>query len=187
MKLLFNGDSITSCYNVETNEDDMCGYAKILGHAFDIDYVNKAVAGATSSDLLNTVYGDVTPDYFILQIGANDAWNKIKNNIYVSSEQFYNNICSIIAEVKKLNSDVVVILQTIATTATAELLSEINRLNDVIRKISFESNYILIDNYDILNNSPFDNEELFFDDNIHYKYRSHFIIAKTIKGVLDEK
>lgn len=183
--ILFDGDSITACYDVLTNEDTLNGFPLIIKNSINCNYKNVAVSGSTSTDLLNRLKNNILdnfiPDIYIIQTGANDAWNKIKYNIEVTNEQYYTNLVNIINFIKQLNPNVVIIIQTIVTTNKSLLLKEIKDKNDIIKKIAIQLECSLIDNF-----SLFSNEDI-YDDEVHYKESFHERIADEIKICLKEK
>lgn len=182
MNILFDGDSITACYDVLTNKDTMYGFPLIIKEKLNCTYQNNAVSGQTSTNLVNRLNNNFIPDYFILEIGANDAWEKVKYNKVTTDEVFYNNLIEILNKINSLNSNVKVIIQTIATSSTNELLDEIIKKNNIIKKVAVEHNLLLIDTFTYFNNllKNESKENLFYDDDIHYKESSHKLISLEI-------
>lgn len=180
--ILFDGDSITACYDVVSNDNTLNGFPLIIKNSINCNYMNVAVSGSTSCDLLNrlknNILNDFIPDIYIIQTGANDAWNKIKYNIEVTNEKYYENLYNILCFIKNINNNVKIIIQTIATSNKSLLLEEIVNKNNVIKKISNEFNCILINNFSLLNDKDL------YDDEIHYKEHFHKIIADEIKKVI---
>lgn len=176
MNILFDGDSITACYDVLTNDDTLIGFPLIIKEKLKCNYQNNAISGQTSTKLVNRLNNNFIPDYFILEIGANDAWEKIKFNINTTSLTFKSNLIKIIEYIKSLNNNVKIIIQTIATSNNGDLLSEINKFNDIIRCLSIKYNLYLFDSYKFLKNLN-NNELYFYDDEIHYTNIAHKQIA----------
>ncbi len=181
--ILFDGDSITACYDVITNDNTLNGFPLIIKQHLKCNYKNTAVSGSTSSDLLNrlknNILNDFIPDIYVIQTGANDAWNKIKYNIEVSDELYYNNLVNILKIIKSLNKDVKIIIQTIATTNKSLLLEEVISKNNIIKQIAKEFNCILIDNF-LIANKLASVADYFYNDEIHYKESFHELISDLI-------
>ncbi len=184
MRIYFDGDSITACYDANTNKNDLLGFSVMVQNSFAHEFVNNAVPGCTSKDLLDRLKFDVKYDVFILQIGANDAWNKIKEGVVTSNEVFHDNLNQIVMKCFDNNSDCKVILQTIATSSNTELLEEVKNKNEVIRSF-VDKNCIIVDSFEIINNSTEAIDELFYPDTIHLKPKAHVLIAKQLNDLIN--
>lgn len=177
--ILFDGDSITACYDAATNTDSMIGFPLVIKNQVSCNYQNNAVSGQTSSQLVENLNNNFIPDFYFLEIGANDAWEKIKYNKETTDEVFYNNLVQIINHIKSLNSSVKIIIQTIATSNKTSLSEEVIKKNRVIKKVAKEFNLVLFDTYSFFFQLD-DNYQFFHSDEIHYKSIAHKLIANEL-------
>lgn len=96
--IIFLGDSITECYNLDE-------------HFSDIKLINKGKSGDTTIDILNRLNESVfmfNPDIVFLLIGTNDL--ELLNS---RPKQIIKNITKIIKQIKNYNSKITIYLQSI--------------------------------------------------------------------------
>ena len=109
--VLFQGDSITdSSRHREFDEGRGHGYATMVTGAlgasepYKYNFINRAISGNRSVDLLARVKSDIInlkPDYMSILIGVNDVWHEISYQNGLSAEKYEKIYSMIIEEVKE--------------------------------------------------------------------------------------
>jgi len=141
-KVLFLGDSITDGGRKYETNTDLANHAKLFGdymkaHFPDeaITIFNTGIAGDTVLDLyyrLKEDCYDLNPDYIILEIGVNDAWNG-----YRGKETFEKQFRAVIKGIIDNTSAELILMTPYLLEATAEMQknSVIPNINSYIPKV----------------------------------------------------
>lgn len=180
------GDSIAYGSGL-SNPREAC-YGKIVADTNGYSYVNHAIPGHTTTNLLKrleeeTVAADVArADIISISIGGNDF---LMNNLFgliadalikedyskfdAIADGFYSNFCRIVERINALNADAVILMQTIYNPQTGHIRNVYqqgaDRLNAQMLRYSEEhpGEIILVDIATALS----DTMDNFADDDIH--------------------
>lgn len=202
-KILFDGDSITDCFRTQDiveidfySKEENLGFGypiilksmlKVLTHV-EHTYKNNAIAGATTTSLLARIdeSAKFKPDFFVLLIGINDCFNKIKTKQGTDDLDFENNYRTILQKMTKANPDIKIIIQTITYNEGKKtdpfLVKEVEGKNEIIKKIAEEFNCMIIDINQLLDKQIKSTKliDWIYEDGIHYTYNTHMFIADKI-------
>lgn len=180
-KVLYIGDSLTA---------DRLGYRGITTVAAGLDARSMAVSGATSVDMLRSVYGEVLklkPEIISVLIGANDAFfvgGKDKVNL-VGKEEYRRNLREILKVCKE--SGAIVLVLTIPDVSEKNL-SQSNdsriKTNDnenvseycnIVRDEAQRAGVVLVD----LNRAlkAYNIEEMIEPDGVHLNKKGQLMLA----------
>lgn len=199
------GDSIAYGSGLK-NSQEAC-YGKIVADTNGYDYVNHAVPGHTSTDLISllddeTVISDIIKaDIISISAGGNDF---LKNNpsdlIFDAaleddysgfgeiSQMFYENFSQIIDKINLLNPDAVIIMQTLYNPQSGDLgILYQHGVDEINSKIYLyaENNPGEIYVADVA--SAFgDDMKNIAKDGVHPSAKGNVIIAETILDLLSE-
>ena len=210
------GDSIAAGYGIESEVDR---YANIVANNKEYDLNNLAVSGHKSADLLKLVKEDSKvksgvekADIISVSIGGNDFLhdlNAIITNLtlygaeskYVKNiiENLNTNLNGIITEIRKLNPDTVIILQTVYNPlaiknvygitiipAFAQVYAVFNSV--FISVADANENVYVADVYTAFANDYAENNnpEIIQDDGIHPSVSGHKIISDVLLSEINE-
>lgn len=199
------GDSIAYGSGL-ANPVEAC-YGKIVADTNGYDYVNHAIPGHTTTNLLNRleeekVIADVKKaDIISISIGGNDF---LMNNLFglmfdaivmedytkfdAIGEGFYANFCRIVDRINVLNEDAVILMQTLYNPQSGHLRAAYqqgaDRINAAIVRYSEEhpGEIIIVDVATALS----DTMDNFAGDDIHPSALGNEKIAVAILSVLNE-
>lgn len=197
------GDSIAYGSGL-SNPTDAC-YGKIIADTNGFDFVNHAIPGHTTTNLINrlseeAVIADVKEaDIISISIGGNDflmsnlislMYNSLVKNNYEQfdtiAENFYKNFCTIVDTINKYNSDAVILMQTIYNPQSGVIGSVYqqgaDRLNSAIVRYAEEhpEEIVVVDVAAALG----DDADNFADDGIHPSAQGNELIAAEIQKTL---
>ncbi len=202
-KILFDGDSITDCFRTQKivdndfySKEENIGFGypvilksmlKVLTHT-EHTYKNNAIAGATTTSLLKRIDDSAKfkPDFFVLLIGINDCFNKVKTKQGTDDLDFENNYREILTKMTKANPNIKIIIQTVTYNQGKKtddfLVKEVEKKNQIIMKISEEFNCMIIDTNKLLAEEIKKTKliDWIYEDGIHYTYNTHMFIADKI-------
>ncbi len=202
-KILFEGDSITDCFRTQnliinefySNEGNLgLGYPIILKGMLkvltnvDNTYLNTAVDGSTTETILKRIDADLefNPDYLILLIGINDYLFSMKENNKIDLAKYENNYREILNKMTAKNPNLKIILQTITYNkgkdTEKEVLTSINAMNDIIKKIAEDYNCMVIDTHALLTKKVEETKisDWYYPDGIHLTHNTYMYIADKI-------
>lgn len=159
LKYVVLGDSISRGSGI-TNRDKAC-FGRIIADTNGYDYVNYGVDGLESSGLLSMlnradVIKDVSEaDIISISIGGNNYLNSLLSLLFggvlIRREtaldgvlgSFYDDFCNIISTIRELNSETVIIVQTLYNPSTGLLRSlagfAVKKLNDCFYRYESEN------------------------------------------------
>lgn len=195
------GDSIAYGSGL-VNAREAC-YGKVVADTCGFDYVNHAVPGATTSDLIyelneRAVCSDVArADIISISIGGNDFLDKLSQLMYgaivkkdyseYNKIEFgvYVNISKVIDSIRELNSDAVILLQTLYNPQFGYLEEPYQqgayRVNNAIYRCAKENRGVeVVDVASALNGD----ENNFADDTMHPSARGNEKIAREVLSSL---
>lgn len=170
-KIVFLGDSITECYNLEKFYPEF-------------NVLNKGKSGDTTVDILNRLdesIFEVNPDVVILLIGANDL-----ELLSSTSEEVIKNIKEIVKRIKGFNKAIDLYLLSVYPvnypikpfSVGKRTNKDINTINDAIKKIK-EVTYI-----DVASTLKDENGELnkeYTYDGLHMSLRGYEVITEVLR------
>jgi lysophospholipase L1-like esterase len=110
--VLFQGDSITDCGRVRTDENNLGeGYpAKIAGFwqnlfpGSTVKFLNRGISGNRAKNLLeryDTDFKALKPSLVSILIGINDTWRRYDSNDPTSTETYEKNYRTLLANLRK--------------------------------------------------------------------------------------
>ncbi|MFI3200339.1 MAG: SGNH/GDSL hydrolase family protein [Eubacteriales bacterium] len=110
--VLFQGDSITDCFQSESLEESMGnGYASMVSQIYQILYpkvqvkfVNKGVSGNATKNLLERYekdFKEIQPDFISILVGINDLRREGNYHIEPSYETFMNQYRKLLDQIKR--------------------------------------------------------------------------------------
>lgn len=197
------GDSIGRGAGVR-NSSEAC-YGRIVADTNGYDYVNYAVDGYRTTNLLalldrETVAADVAAaDIISLSIGGNDfllgnlpamIFDATVKGDYTKFDEvtarFYTNFCAIIAKIKALNPDAVLLAQTLYNPRYDSLRDAYqqgaDRLNNAFLRYLEENPgaYVLVD----VGTAFEGKEEYIAADTIHPSVEGNLVIARLVLAAL---
>ena len=205
LNYLLLGDSIAFGAGI-VNPDEAC-YGRIVADTNGYNYKNCAVSGYTSSALLAHMLLPAVSeaieeaDIISLSIGGNDfltsnmvrlgieagAFNNLETFDEIA-ESFYENYCKIIAKIREINPDAVILAQTLYNPMNNPL-KEIyqagaDRLNAVYHRYLKENpkSIVIVDVGKAFEGHP----EYIADDCVHPNSIGNEIIAKLVLKTLKE-
>ncbi len=199
------GDSIAYGSGL-SNPVDAC-YGKIIADTCDFDYVNHAIPGHTTNNLIarlaeEEVISDVSKaDIISISIGGNDflmsdlvglMFDSMVKGDYSEfdriGECFYVNLCEIIGTIRSVNDSAVILMQTLYNPQEGYLRAPYqqgaDRINAAIYRFA-EENPGAITVVDI-GTALGDDVENFAGDDIHPSAKGNEIIAGEILRTLGE-
>ena len=119
-RILFQGDSITDCGRVRTNDMNMgTGYALLaksqLGYENpgEYEFYNRGISGNRIVDLYARIKADIinlTPDYISILIGVNDVWHEFGRHNGVDADKYEKFYCMLIEEITEALPDVKIMI-----------------------------------------------------------------------------
>ena len=207
------GDSITEGYGID-NPDEAC-YGRIIADTNGYTYRNFGRVATDSDDLAERLQEGSNYDYWYgirdavadadiisLSIGANDylanddvyrlaagALFRLNNKkLDAIAEHFYDNLCVIIAEMRALNPDAVILLQTVYSVwygfAANAFDASAQRCNRMIEKYDREhpGMVTICDISPAMNGKP----ENLADDCVHPNAQGNVAIARLILAQLHD-
>ena len=206
LNYLLLGDSIAYGAGVLNNEE-AC-YGRIVANTNGYNYKNDAVKGIKSGQLLSKITGSGSvradiqeADIISISIGGNDF---IKNPLYIPAvimsalgfdsladnivDSFYPNFCNIIKEIKALNPDALILVQTLYNPQKGALRSAFDNgimpLNNCIYKYLRENPgaYEIVDVYTALSTE----RGIMAIDTIHPNAKGNVLISKAVLSKLCE-
>ena len=144
-KVLYVGDSLTA---------DRLSYRGITTEAANLDAHSSAVSGATSIDMLRSIYGELRkaePEIVSILIGNNDCFfvgGKEKVNL-VSKEEYQRNLKEMITICKQYGAFVMVVTLQDTYYANDEIkennTANIAEYNSIIQNVVKETDAVLVD------------------------------------------
>ena len=197
------GDSIAYGSGL-VNARDAC-YGKMVADTCGFNYVNHAVPGATTWEFVDELDSKIIrsdlakADIVSISIGGNDFLNNLSRLMFDAivkkdyaefdalAEGAYTNIKKVIKLIKGLNSDVVIMLQTLYNPQFGYLKDAYqqgaDRINEVIYRCAFEypDNVVVVDVASVLNGD----ESNFADDTMHPSAKGNELIAKEVLRTLN--
>ncbi len=199
------GDSIAYGSGL-ANAKEAC-YGKIVADTNDYEYVNYAVPGHTTTNLINrlskkeVIEAVEKADIISISIGGNDflmnnliglMFDSIVKNDHIQfdkiAESFYKNFSTIIDIINTHNEDAVILMQTLYNPQSGYLRppyqQAADRLNAAIERYSKENpgEIVIVDVGTALGDDPAN----FAGDDIHPSVKGNEIIAKLILEKLYE-
>ncbi len=197
------GDSIAYGSGL-VNAREAC-YGKLVADTCGFDYVNHAVPGATTSELIyelnkKNVRSDVArADIISISIGGNDFLNELSDLMYASIVEkdykefdkiefgIYTNISNVIDSIRELNRDAVILLQTLYNPQFDYLQKSYqqgaDRVNAAVYRCAKENKGVkVVDVAAALNGD----EENFADDTMHPSAKGNAIIAQEVLRTLNK-
>lgn len=202
--ILMLGDSIAQAYGVDNCDE--AGYGKILADTNGWNYANHALAARTSEGLiknisLSYVQNDIKKaTYIFISIGGNDflcddkvvgialsALTGIESaHVRELQEQYYENLCQIIATIKELNPDATIIVQHIFSSWNGLLgiayKRIVNRINDSIDRFNTEHpGQVLVAKPETVMEG---NTKIIAEDTIHPNAEGNVVMAKFMQEFL---
>lgn len=199
------GDSIAYGSGI-SNSREAC-YGKIVADTNGYDYVNHAIPGHTTTNLIRrlneeTVIEDIRKaDLISISIGGNDflmsnliglMFDAIVLGDYSEydriAEGFYENFCSIVDIINSHNEDAVILMQTLYNPQSGELRDPYqqgaDRINAAIEKYAQEhpGEIVIVD----VGTALGDDMANFAEDEIHPSAKGNEIIAQTVLDKLCE-
>lgn len=144
-KILFIGDSITDGGRSYEVNNDLGNHSKLFGDYMkshfpneNYEIYNTGVAGDTVLDLyyrLKEDCYDINPDYIILQIGVNDAWNG-----YKGKEIFEMQFRAVIEGIIKNTDAELIVMTPFLLEASSEMqdncvIANINSYLDIVKEM----------------------------------------------------
>ncbi len=199
------GDSIAYGSGI-SNSREAC-YGKIVADTNGYDYVNHAIPGHTTTNLINRLSEDAViadlkkADIISISIGGNDfllgnliglMFDSIVLGDYTDfdkiAEGFYNNFSIIIDLINSHNEDAVILMQTLYNPQSGYLRAPYqegaNRINAAIRKYDAEhpGEIVIVD----VGSALGDDMANYADDEIHPSAAGNEIIAKVVLDKLYE-
>lgn len=199
LNYLVLGDSIGVGAGI-VNSDEAC-YGRIVADTNGYNYENHAVSGYSSSALLahmklpNVRNSIKDADIISLSIGGNDflTSNMVQLGFEAAilndfstfdkiAESFYENYCEIIAEIKELNPNAVILAQTLynpMNNAISDFYQEgVNRLNSCYRRYLSEhpGSIHIVDVAGAFAGHP----EYIATDCVHPNAQGNVVIAKLV-------
>lgn len=201
------GDSIAQGYGIR-NRSEAC-YGRIIADTLGYSYTNYGLAASTTDDLLYSVKNryDVrssveSADIISISIGGNDylcddkvvslAFSVLLNvnlgHFNEITDRLYNNLCGIIGEIKTLNPDALILVQTVYSSwyglpgipygkATGAVNSCIEKYDD-----EHPGEIEIVD----VASAFAGRKELVADDTIHPNARGNIELSKVILSKLNE-
>lgn len=165
-----------------------------LGRSDDV-VINTAVSGAYTTSTLNNIEQRLekyVPDVVTIMLGTNDAYpdkNNIDPNLPMSSDQYEENLKQIIARVKEVNPNAVIILRS-PTPMTVDgdgrkekVLVNIERMKKVAAE---DPSLIYVDQYTEMNEAFLtyqwlaDNQRLFLGNWLHPGINGQILMTKQL-------
>ncbi len=199
------GDSIAYGSGL-SNPIDAC-YGKIVADTNGYDYVNYAIPGHTTTNLINRLKQDAVvedlkkADIISISIGGNDflmsnliglMFDSIVKGDHTEydkiAESFYANFCEIIDIINSHNEDAVILMQTLYNPQSGYLRPPYqegaNRINAAIERYNTENpgEIVIVD----VGTALGDDMNNYADDEIHPSAAGNEIIAKVILEKLNE-
>ncbi len=199
------GDSIAYGSGI-SNSREAC-YGKIVADINGYDYVNHAVPGHTTTNLINrlneeTVIADLKKaDIISISIGGNDflmsnliglMFDSIVLGDYTEYDKiadgFYTNFCEIISIINSHNEDAVILMQTLYNPQSGYLRAPYqegaDRLNAAIKKYDTEhpGEIVIVD----VGTTLGDDMANYAEDEIHPSAAGNEIIANVVLETLYE-
>lgn len=202
-KYVLLGDSIAFGSGL-VNPLDAC-YGKMVADTCGFDYVNHAVPGSTSSDLVyklneKGVRSDIAgADIISVSIGGNDFLHELPNLLYdfiirkdysrFDNIEFgvYSNLSKVIDSIRELNGDATILLQTLYNPQSDYLKKPyqyaVDCVNSAIYRCERENRRVeVVDVASALNGD----ERNFADDTMHPSARGNAIIAREVLYTLND-
>lgn len=199
------GDSIARGAGV-LNPDEAC-YGLMVANTNGYNYVNHGIDGYTSAALLRllddeTVSSNVkNADIISISIGGNDfltsnllsllfadLFTKNYSEFYKIQSRFYENFCAIMAKIKELNPDALILMQTIYNMRH-DILKGVNQkgselLNECYRRYLEENPgaYVLVEVGSVLDGR----RDCLAIDTIHPNGTGNIEIARLILAALKD-
>lgn len=196
------GDSIAFGSGL-VNAFDAC-YGKMVADTCNFDYANRSVPGATTGELIGVLgkkdVRDVVSaaDIISISIGGNDFLNELSDLMYDSiveedytdfdrvGEKIYTNITQVIKNVRELNGDAVILLQTLYNPQFGYLKESYqqgaDRVNAAVYRCAKENAGVeVVDVAAALNGD----EANFADDTMHPSARGNKKIAREVLASLN--
>lgn len=201
------GDSIGEGFGIQN--PDEASYGKIVADTNGYTYVNNAIMGRNSEGLLMRLTQDydfmsdvMNADIISISIGGNDFLldhaplliiQGVIFNDYSKfdkiGETFYNNFSMCMSQIRELNPDAVVLVQTIYTAWNSDFAKKpyeqaTKRINDAIIRYcdeNPENNYV-VDTRDAFSGKP----ELISSDTIHPSAQGNVVLARLVLEKLSE-
>ena len=185
-RVLYVGDSLTA---------DRTGYRGITTKAAGLDAHSMAFSGATSIDMLRSIYGDVVnfkPEVVTVLIGTNDIFyvgGDEKINL-VSREEYKRNLTEIISICKKSGADVMVITLPETLYKNDDIKENdsknVSAYNDIIKAVSEKTGAVLIDWNSV--HKSYGAQKLLDEDGVHLNKEGQAMLAdlwiQTLKNIV---
>lgn len=206
-RYLVIGDSIAEGFGIKN--PDEASYGKIVADTNGYEYVNNAIMGRNSEGLYyrltqdaDFMYDVECADIISISIGGNDflldhAPRLIVQGVIFNDyskfdkigETFYNNFSNCMAQIRVLNPDAVVLVQTIYTAWNSDFAKKpfeqaTKRINNAIIRFceeNPENNYV-VDTRDAFSGRP----ELISSDTIHPSAQGNIVLARLVLAKLNE-
>ena len=200
------GDSIAYGSGL-SNPVDAC-YGKIIADTCGFDYANYSVPGATSADLIRKLGSEdvieavAAADIISISIGGNDfLMSNITNLMFEAmvkkdlttfdkiAEGYYKNLTDIIAMIREVNADAIILMQTLYNPQEGYLREPYqqgaDRINDVIYRYAEENpgDIVIVDVATALG----DDGANFAGDAVHPSAKGNELIAGEILSCLNEE
>lgn len=211
--ILFQGDSITDAWRTWGGIDPrFYGQEEAMGIGFpnmfaamaaathpdlNLKIYNRAISGNRTVDLLNRWEKDcltIRPDYLIILIGINDVWRHYDANDETPTDQYINNYASLIAQAKKNNPDLEVVIiepsylkdfdsDEQASAFRAELVEKIEALRKFAKSVN--AHYIPMDGIlaGLSMTSPY--TKWVFDDGVHLTNCGHAVVTQELFKIFE--
>lgn len=199
------GDSIAYGSGL-TNSVEAC-YGRIVADTNGYEYINHAVSGETSEDLINKMKEEAVnsdlhkADIISISIGGNDFLKNSPSDLIFDavleddysrfveiSESFYDNLCIIIDEINAINEDAVILMQNLYNPQSGDFgeLCQygVDGINAMIERYS-EENPGEIEIIDVCSAFGNDSDNI-AKDGIHPSAKGNVVIAELILDKLFE-
>ncbi len=121
-RILFQGDSITDCGRVRTEEYSLGnGYPLLVKAQLGADcpneyeFINRGISGHRIVDLyarIKSEFINIKPDYASIFIGVNDVWHEISYNNGVDTKKFEKIYTMLLDEIYEACPNIKLILMT---------------------------------------------------------------------------
>jgi lysophospholipase L1-like esterase len=178
------GDSITFGTNLTANGFPYSTYAAQIQQAVYKNYgncklINKAIAGNSSADLVNSVYywGRCNPDLVSINIGTNDCGGSI------ATSTFQTNLETIVNLVKEMSPQAEIILCSISQRGDA-YANSLDPYRAVVQTVASEKGTFLCHFENAW--TPAQNATYLGADNLHPNLAGHTALFNTLYPIVQQ-
>ena len=191
---LFNGDSVTDCHRLETEDQLGTGYVKQLKEDTpEVVIFNRCISGHRVDDLSQRIIqeiAEIKPDLLSILIGINDIWHFHLFDKYTDENIFKNQYVNMLDEIAyrfpKLS---IVLIEPFAfpiVNASPDWLPLLKTFQEIVKKIADQKGYLYIPMQTHLNDE-LKNYQMsdILPDGVHPYILGHSLIKKYTKKDLE--